>query len=98
VSGHDGTTPVWSSVTATFVSGTFPVFVTTYVHVTASSTGTNGPGGAFASAPSVNFRIVTAGAGAIRFTIVQVTIALAGAVPLKPFAVALKPGSGVSLG
>jgi hypothetical protein len=66
--------------------------------VTGSPRSISGPGGAFASAPFVSFWMETAGAGMRRLTIVQVTIELDGAVPLKPPFTALKFGRGVSVG
>ena len=57
--------PTLSSVTAMFVSVTFPVFVTSYVHVTVDPT-TTGPVGVSASTPFVLFsseRLGCAGGG-----------------------------------
>jgi hypothetical protein len=58
--------PALSSVTAMFVSVTFPVFVTSYVHVTVDPTTTTGPVGPSASCPFVLFsseRLGCAGGG-----------------------------------
>ena len=60
--------------------------------------GTNGPGTASASKPLVDFSRSTAGAGVIRLTIWQVTIARCGMLPVKLPSVALKPGSGAGVG
>ncbi len=66
--------------------------------MTGESTGTNGPVGVSASSPFVDFSRWTAGAGGIRLTIVQVTMASSGTVPRNPVAVVTKPGSGLSVG
>ena len=56
--GH-GTEPLGLSATVTPLSGTLPVLVTTYVHVTVLPTGTVGPGALSASCPLVAFLMRT---------------------------------------
>ncbi len=53
--------PTLSSVTTMFESATFPVFVTSYVHVTVDPTTTTGPVGVSASTPFVFFSSASPG-------------------------------------
>ena len=65
---------------------------------TVEPTWTKGPGGSSASTPLVCFSMSTSGAGGRRLIMSQVTIAWLGTSPLNPPLVAVKPGSGRSVG